>query len=131
MEPTATQLAALAASDRTGPVVMLNLVRYREHSTDGDGSGLDAYLRYSRGFVPLLKRCGGTILWAGDVTGVAIGDDGADDWDYAVLVQYPDRQAFVDVMTSADCAAINPHRLAGLDKHVILPVSETYSKFAG
>ena len=131
MEPTATQLAALAASDRTGPVVMLNLVRYREHSTDGDGSGLDAYLRYSRGFVPLLKRCGGTILWAGDVTGVAIGDDGADDWDYAVLVQYPDRQAFVDVMTSADYAAINPHRLAGLDKHVILPVSETYSKFAG
>jgi uncharacterized protein (DUF1330 family) len=131
VEPTATQLAALAASDRTGPVVMLNLVRYREHSTDGDGSGLDAYLRYSRGFVPLLKRCGGTILWAGDVTGVAIGDDGADDWDYAVLVQYPDRQAFVDVMTSADYAAINPHRLAGLDKHVILPVSETYSKFAG
>jgi uncharacterized protein (DUF1330 family) len=131
VEPAATQLAALAASDRTGPVVMLNLVRYREHSTDGDGSGLDAYLRYSRGFVPLLKRCGGTILWAGDVTGVAIGDDGADDWDYAVLVQYPDRQAFVDVMTSADYAAINPHRLAGLDKHVILPVSETYSKFAG
>lgn len=110
---------------------MLNLVRYREHSTDGDGSGLDAYLRYSRGFVPLLKRCGGTILWAGDVTGVAIGDDGADDWDYAVLVQYPDRQTFVDVMTSDDYAAINPHRLAGLDKHVILPVSETYSKFAG
>jgi uncharacterized protein (DUF1330 family) len=131
VEPAATQLAALAAGDRTGPVVMLNLVRYREHSTDGDGSGLDAYLRYSRGFVPLLKRCGGTILWAGDVTGVAIGDDGADDWDYAVLVQYPDRQAFVDVMTSADYAAINPHRLAGLDKHVILPVSETYSKFAG
>ncbi len=131
MEPAATQLAALAASDRTGPVVMLNLVRYREHSTDGNGSGLDAYLRYSRGFVPLLKRCGGTILWAGDVTGVAIGDDSADDWDYAVLVHYPDRQAFVDVMTSADYAAINPHRLAGLDKHVILPVSETYSKFAG
>ena len=110
---------------------MLNLVRYREHATEGAGSGRDAYLRYSKGFVPLLKACGGTILWAGNVTGVAIGDDDADDWDYAVLVQYPDRQAFVDVMTSDAYAAINPDRLAGLDKHVILAVSETYSKFAG
>jgi len=131
VEPSPEQLAALAADERTGPVVMLNLVRYRDRATDGDGSGRDAYVRYSRAFVPLLKRCGGTILWAGDVTGVAIGDGAADDWDYAVLVQYPDRRTFVDVMTSREYAAINPHRLAGLDKHVILPVSETYSKFAG
>ena len=88
---------------------MLNLVQYRQPD------GRDEYLAYSRGFIPLLKRCGGTILWAGDVTGVALGDDAADDWDYAVLVQYPDRQAFVDVMTSDDYAAINrsPARRAG------------------
>jgi len=125
MEFTPEQLAAIAADTTSGSVVMLNLVKYRQPD------GRDEYLAYSRGFIPLLKRCGGTILWAGDVTGVALGDDAADDWDYAVLVQYPDRQAFVDVMTSDDYAAINPHRLAGLVRHVILPVSETYSKFAG
>ena len=113
-----------------GPVVMLNLVHFRDQAADGDGSGRDAYQRYSRGFIPLLKRGGGTILWAGDVTGVAIGDDVADAWDYAVLVMYPDRQTFVDTVTSDDYRAINHHRLAGLDRHVILPVSETYSKFA-
>ena len=131
MEFTPEQLAAQSVADDGTPVVMLNLVAYRPDATDGSGSGLDAYLRYSRGFVRLLKACGGTILWAGDVTGVALGDDGADDWDYAVLVQYPSRAAFVEVMTSADYAAINPHRLAGLRKHIILPVSETYSKFTG
>ena len=131
MEPTADQLAALAADGHEGPVVMLNLVQFRDRAADGDGSGRDAYVRYSRGFVPLLKRCGGTILWAGDVTGVALGDDDADDWDYAVLVQYPDRQSFVDVMTSAEYAAINVHRHAGLSRHVILPVTETYTKFRG
>ncbi len=131
MEPTAEQLAALGTSEHEGPVVMLNLVRFRELASDGDGTGRDAYGRYSRGFIPLLKRCGGTILWAGDVTGVAIGDDAGDHWDYAVLVQYPDRQAFVATITSDDYRAINHHRLAGLDRHVILPVSETYSKFAG
>src|ERR1700712_2446750 len=131
MEIEPEQFAALSADEHTTPVVMLNLVRYREHSADGDGTGHDAYLRYSRGFIALLKECGGTILWAGDVTGVAIGDDAADAWDYAVLVQYPDRAAFVSVMQSPEYAAINPHRLNGLAKHIILPVSETYSKFPG
>jgi uncharacterized protein (DUF1330 family) len=125
MEFTTEQLAALAADDTGGPVVMLNLVKYDRPA------GRDEYLVYSRGFIPLLKRCGGTILWAGDVTGVALGDDDADDWDYAVLVQYPDRQSFVDVMTSAEYAAINVHRRAGLSRHVILPVTETYTKFRG
>ena len=125
MEFTPEQLAAIAADTRDGVVVMLNLVQYRQPD------GRDEYLSYSRGFIPLLKRCGGTILWAGDVTGVALGDDVADDWDYAVLVQYPDRQAFVDVMTSDEYAAINHHRLAGLVRHVILPVTETYTKFSG
>ena len=124
MEFTPEQLAAIAADTRDGAVVMLNLVKYRQPD------GRDEYLAYSRGFIPLLKRCGGTILWAGDVTGVALGDDATDDWDYAVLVQYPSRAAFVEVMTSAEYAAINGHRLAGLRKHVILPVSETYTKFA-
>jgi uncharacterized protein (DUF1330 family) len=131
MEPTSQQLASLSADEREGSVVMLNLVRFRERAADGAGSGFDAYLRYSRGFIPLLKRCGGTILWAGDVTGVAIGDDVADAWDYAVLVMYPNREAFVATVTSEDYQAINRHRLAGLAKHVILPVSQTYSKFAG
>jgi uncharacterized protein (DUF1330 family) len=125
MEFTPEQLAAIAADTRDGAVVMLNLVKYRQPD------GRDEYLVYSRGFIPLLKRCGGTILWAGDVTGVALGDDAADDWDYAVLVQYPDRRAFVDVMSSDDYAAINVHRRAGLSRHVILPVSETYTKFSG
>jgi uncharacterized protein (DUF1330 family) len=106
-------------------------VQFRPEATDGQGTGHDAYLRYSQGFIPLLKRCGGTVLWAGDVTGVAIGDDEGDAWDYAVLVRYPSREAFVATITSPEYAAINPHRLAGLAKHVILPVSETYSKFVG
>jgi hypothetical protein len=32
-----------------GPVVMVNLVRFRERSLDGNCSGWDAYSRYSKG----------------------------------------------------------------------------------
>jgi hypothetical protein len=44
-----------------GPVVMVNLLRFRRASADGDGSGWDAYTRYSRAIPPLLKGVGGTI----------------------------------------------------------------------
>lgn len=128
LDPTPAQLEALSADRFGDPVVMLNLVKYAELSADGDGTGKDAYIRYSRGFIPLLKRCGGTILWGGDVTGVAIGHDTGDQWDYAVLVWYPNRRAFVTTLTSPEYDAISVHRHNGLTKHVILPVSETYSK---
>ena len=31
-----------------GPVVMVNLVRFRERSLDGNGTGWEAYSRYSK-----------------------------------------------------------------------------------
>ena len=43
-------LASLPDKD---PIVMVNLVRFREHSLDGDGSGWDAYSRYSKADMPL------------------------------------------------------------------------------
>ena len=64
-----------------GPVVMVNLVRFRERSLDGNGSGWDAYSRYSKGDMPLLKKVGGTILWAGHVEGAAVGNLGDGRWD--------------------------------------------------
>ena len=84
----------------TGPVVMVNLVRFHARARDGDGSGWDAYLRYSRLFMPLLKACGGTILWSGKAEGLAYGALDGPGWDYVVLVQYPSRAAFLETVTS-------------------------------
>ena len=52
---------------------MLNLMRFRERSLDGDGSGWDAYLRYSALTVPMIKARGGTLLWTGNAKAVALG----------------------------------------------------------
>jgi hypothetical protein len=53
---------------------MVNLMRFRERSLDGDGSGWDAYLRYSALTVPMIKARGGTLLWTGDAKAVALGE---------------------------------------------------------
>jgi hypothetical protein len=55
-----------------GPIVMVNWMRFRKRSLDGDGSGWDAYLRYSALTVPMIKARGGTLLWTGDAKAVAL-----------------------------------------------------------
>ncbi len=111
-----------------GPVVMVNLVRFRERSLDGQGSGWDAYQRYSQATMPQIRSRGGTVLWAGNAEGLAYGDLGGRRWDYLVLVRYPSRAAFLDMVTSAEYAAGNLHREAGVEDHVIIATTETYSK---
>lgn len=109
-----------------GPVVMINLVRFKDWADYGD-SGLEAYRRYSMETMPLIKARGGTVLWAGDVWGTAFGDPDVA-WDYAVLVFYPSREAFLDMVTSDAYAAANVHREAGVAEHAIFAATETYSK---
>jgi uncharacterized protein (DUF1330 family) len=112
-----------------GPVVMLNLVKPRERALDGQGAGWDAYQRYSAAVVKLLKPRGATILWAGDVEGVALGVADAHRWDYAVLVRYPSRAVFLEMLGSADYEAANVERENALADHVILAVKETFGRF--
>ncbi|TIH80601.1 hypothetical protein, partial [Klebsiella pneumoniae] len=72
----------LSELDQTAPVVMVNLMRFRQRSLDGDGSGWDAYLRYSALTVPMIKARGGTLLWTGNAETVALGEPDGQRWDY-------------------------------------------------
>jgi uncharacterized protein (DUF1330 family) len=113
-----------------GPIVMVNLMRFHALSLDGDGSGWEAYLRYSALTVPMIKARGGTLLWAGDAKAVALGQQHGNQWDYLALVYYPDVGAFVDMMTSTDYEnRCDPHRRNGCAEHVIIATAEAYSKF--
>jgi uncharacterized protein (DUF1330 family) len=123
-------IEGLAALDPERPVVMVNLMRFRDRSLDGDGTGWDAYLRYSALTVPMIKARGGTLLWTGNASAVALGPQAGNQWDYVALVYYPTVAAFVDMMTSADYETLSdPHRRNGCAEHVIIATSEAYSKF--
>src|SRR5271154_197887 len=117
----------LDALEHQGPVVMVNLMRFHERSLDGDGSGWDAYLRYSALTVPMIKARGGTLLWTGDAKAVALGRQDGNQWDYLALVYYPSVADFIDMMTSADYENLaDPHRRNGCAEHVIIATAEGY-----
>ena len=109
----------IASLPDTGPVVMVNLLRLRDRA---------AYKRYSELTMPLIKARGGTVLWAGNGEAVAFGDAQADRWDYVVLVRYPSRAAFLDMLRSSEYAVANVQREQAVERHVILAAAETYSK---
>jgi uncharacterized protein (DUF1330 family) len=119
--PKEVNAELIASLPDTGPVVMVNMLRLRDRA---------AYRRYSELAMPLIKARGGTVLWAGNGEAVAFGDAQGDRWDYVVLVRYPSRAAFLDMVHSSEYAAANVQREQAVDKHVILAAAETYSKMS-
>ena len=121
------ELEAVKNHPDEGPVYMVNLVKYREKSLDGDGSGRDAYNRYAAVVLHLLKARGAVVVWVGSVDHLALHEGGDVDWDVVQLVYYPSRDAFIDMVTNAEYLEANKHRTNGTEKHVIFATSTMIS----
>jgi len=132
IEPTSQQLQQLvAAADGDTPIVMINLLRYRDRAAYPPGadaepcSGREAYQRYGAGVTPIIGEAGARIVWFGSVKQIVIGPDG-EQWDDAILVQYPSRKAFLAMVSRPDYREIAIHRTAALaDSRLILTVTMT------
>jgi uncharacterized protein (DUF1330 family) len=119
------ELDALRGHPDEGPVTMLNLLKFREQSLDGNGTGRDAYDRYAAVARRLVEERGGRVIWAGVVEHPALHEGGDVAWDAALLVYYPSRAAFIDMVTSPEYLKANLDRQSGVEKHVIL-ASKTF-----
>jgi uncharacterized protein (DUF1330 family) len=123
------QLAAMATGDLDEPVVMLNLLRYRELAEAGSGvdgmSGKDAYAVYGQRFAALNPRYGGEPIWMGRAHHSIIGSE---DWDIVILVRYPTRRQFVEMLADPDYQAIAPIRAAALADSRLIEMSQLLPK---
>ena len=113
--PTKEQIQALLADPTPGPVVMLNLLRFKP-------GGEAAYRRYATAMRKIVEGRGGRFLWSGRVTAQTVGD-GGEGFEIVGLVEYPSRKAFVEIATSPEVAAIGVHRAEGLEGQWLLATS--------
>jgi uncharacterized protein (DUF1330 family) len=90
-------LAAFTRRASEGPVFMLNLL---EFLPDG---GAERYAEYGTAVAPILEGIGGRPVFAGRPAESLIGEGS---WDLMVLVEYPTRQAFLDMVSSPEYQAI-------------------------
>jgi len=113
--PNLDQFQALAASPDEGPVVMLNLLKFKP-------GGEESYLRYGDAAKDMVEERGGRLLWSGRAQQVLIGDPNAD-WDVVVLVEYASRKAFTEMVSSPEYLEAHADREAGLERTVVVACS--------
>jgi uncharacterized protein (DUF1330 family) len=105
-----------AFSRRAGegaPVVMLNLLAFRP-----DG-GAERYAEYGAAVTPLLEKVGGRVVFAGQASPSLLGEQS---WDLVALVEYPSRQAFLDMVGSEEYRAIAHLRTEALARGELHPL---------
>jgi uncharacterized protein (DUF1330 family) len=117
--PNREQFAALMTAPDEGPVVMLNLLKFKSTATSGDATGGQEYRRYGDAAVEMIEARGGKVLWTGRADQILIGDPEAD-WDAVLLVQYPSRAAFVEMVTTPEYDKAHQHREAGLERTIVI-----------
>jgi uncharacterized protein (DUF1330 family) len=129
--PTKEQFSAFAHDEREGEVVMINLLRFSESKASAETTGKAAYKDYSDDVVKMVESRGGKIVWTGQPEHVLIGDDEHDTWDLVVLVSYPSRAAFIDMVTSPTYSESHTHRERGLERTVLLACRPMANMAAG
>ena len=123
-------LAAMSGGDPNEPVVMLNLLRYREHADAGHGvdglSGKDANAVYGRHFAEdMHPKYGGELIWMGRAHHTIIGTE---DWDIAILVRYPTRAQFLAMPDDPTYRAIAPICAAAIADSRLIEMSQLLPK---
>ncbi len=121
------EFAAFAMDADEGPVVMINLLKFRKQSADGDGTGADAYARYAELAGPFVERHGGHLVFSGQASEHLIGDTDYD-WDMVLLVSWPKHQNLLDLASDEDYKKIAHHRANALERSMLIALDQDASQ---
>ena len=125
--------AAFFSQNITGPVIMLNLLRFRdvadysatpELMPDEPISGAAAYQKYIDHTVPFLAESGGELVFLGKGGSYLIGPP-EEQWDLVMLVRQNSLSDFMAFSTNEDYLAGMGHRTAALEDSRLLPIIES------
>ena len=127
VNPTRESFKAIFDLPQDRPVMMLNLLRFRdraEYASDDpeagdDVSGAEAYRRYSAEATPIFASLGGSQAWIGRPELMLIGPE-AERWDLAFVAHYPTAEAFVTMLkTPAYQHAVRHRNAAVADSRLV------------
>ena len=111
VDPTGRDLKHFLADDPGGPVVMLNLLRFKE-------GGRESYEEYARRIQPFLDDADAEILYVGDLSTVLVAPE-SHKWDAIMIVRYPSRQSFSSMVADPNYQEITGLRTEGLEEAVL------------
>lgn len=133
LDPTQESGRAFFTRGISGPVVMLNLLRFRsiadysatpEIAPASPITGEAAYRLYMEHTLPHLKASGGEVLFFGQGGAFLIGPS-HERWDAAMLVRQSSVASFLEFASNQDYLSGIGHRLAALEDSRLLPLVGT------
>lgn len=120
--PGEAGLAALPERFGDGPVVMVNLIRFRDEAGEPcEGmTGAEAYGRYSEGTIPFLEGAGARVISALACDEALIGPEDRE-WDMVIAVEYPSPKAFLTMIQDPGYLEVHRFRAAALEDSRLIP----------
>jgi len=124
-QPVPEQIQELLKGPPDTPVVMLNLLSFKDRADGGNEgmSGEDSYRLYAANMKKFVESKGGRFIWSGRVDSMVIGESDAD-FHIVGLVEYPSRKAFIEIASSAHVAEIGKDRSKGLEGQWLIAMTE-------
>jgi hypothetical protein len=131
------RLRAWGENDDGKPVLMLNLMHFHKTlqpfpGAPEQGTPEEANAIYEQAVTPMLLKRGGYPLLGGDTTRIRgsdspesnliVYDPALDNWDRVLVVRYPCRRAFLDLVSDPEYLKVMPYKLASLQV-ALVPVS--------
>ena len=123
--------ARLGLADDGRPVYMLNAMRYYPELKRGPGmegvrgTPAEANATYEKAVMPILFRLGAYPLFGGETMEIRADgkahsnldgfDPAIDDWSRILVVRYPSRRAFFELLTDPQWLKFAPYKVAALE----------------
>lgn len=136
IDPSQKKLDLLLARDQNKPIMMLNIVKYRDiakypESYDGKKniSGKEAYTLYGLNAAKVQGMPMVNVIMdlAGENIATIVGDN-EPEWDHYFFARYPSIEHFINMNTSVVYLEGHFHRTAALEKAILYAVSP-YEEF--
>ncbi|KAJ3258180.1 hypothetical protein HK103_003998 [Boothiomyces macroporosus] len=124
--PTRDQVLKFLASPYKGTVHQVNLLKFKDRTVSGV-TGEESYKKYGEKVGKLVQKVGGRIIWVGIPMkeGPLVGTDL---WDRMLIVEYPNKEAFVTMSSSAEYKEIAHLREDSLEIAQLIPTVPLLSK---
>jgi len=119
IESNKDQFQKLAASSNDQPFVMLNLLKFKEEG------GREAYYKYVAESGPYVQGVGAKVLYFGKADELIYGTE---TWDIVMLVEYPNRKAFLKMANDPGYLKVHKYREQALERAVLYATDPTHYK---
>ena len=114
VKPSKDQMDKLMGYPKNTPLVMLNILKFKDKTGNENETGKEAYSRYFRNARPFIEQSNAKLIWKGAVATTVIGDSEKEP-DMIFLVEYPSVDHFLKMVSDPEYQKIANDRTIALE----------------